>query len=214
MKETDQIKFWKKVGESYTDANDDWDTNTQSFTISHANSYILKDLGSIDRDAKILEVGCNVGRNLHVLHQDGFKNLYGIDIQSYAVEKLKERVPNVNAQVSSALELPFEDDFFDVVYTAGVLIHISPNDIARVVEEICRCVKPGGYIWGCELYHDSSVAIPWRNNNEACWADNFPLIYSDSNNNLELLKEDKIPLPRGKNNRQQHIYLFKKGHHE
>lgn len=210
MKKTEQIKFWEQVGERYTKSNDDWNPRTQKFNISHANSYILKDFESIDKEAKILEVGCNVGRNLHVLHQNGFKNLYGIDIQSQAIEKLKERVPNVNAQVSSALELPFRDSFFDVVYTAGVLIHISPDDIAAAVEEICRCVKEGGYIWGCELYHDDNVAIQWRGTMNACWADNFPLIYLNSHDNLELLKEEKYPLPSGRNNRKQHVYLLKK----
>jgi len=42
-------------------------------------------------------------------------------------------------------DIPFKDGYFDMVFTSGVLIHISPGNINRVLDEIYRCSRE--YIW-------------------------------------------------------------------
>jgi len=52
----------------------------------------------------------------------------------------------VNLIQGSVFDIPFKDKYFDMVFTAGVLIHVSPSDIKKVLKEIYRCSTK--YIWG------------------------------------------------------------------
>src|SRR2546430_16541 len=91
---TKQIEFWEgEFGKEYTDRN--------TFTHNELNSYYLTNYGiskdelnkeflsDLDKNIRILEVGCNVGQQLSALQALGFNNLYGIELQAYAVEKAK-----------------------------------------------------------------------------------------------------------------------------
>ena len=104
-KETAQIKFWRdKIGEAYSNKNGDLDKKPRH-QLRPIFFNLFKD---IPKTAKILEVGCNIGRNLKSLKDLGFSNLHGIEISPYAVKKAKELYPFLRGKISegSALELP------------------------------------------------------------------------------------------------------------
>ena len=103
-------------------------------------------IGHINRSIRILEVGSNVGNQLLWLQSMGFENLYGIELQKYAIELSKSRTENINIINGSAFDIPFKDAFFDLVFTDGVLIHIGPLEIGQALKEIYRCSNK--YIWG------------------------------------------------------------------
>jgi len=110
------------------------------------NTRFLSGLGLENK--RILEVGCNVGNQLRMLQRMGFNNLYGIELQQYAIEKAKALTKRINIIHGVADDIPFKDGYFDMVFTSGVLIHISPGNINRVLDEIYRCSRE--YIWGFE----------------------------------------------------------------
>ena len=60
------------------------DCNLRSGTIQSAL------MGNIKPKTSILEVGCNVGRNLNHLHKMGFTNVAGVEINEHAVKRLRE----------------------------------------------------------------------------------------------------------------------------
>ncbi|MFP8956263.1 class I SAM-dependent methyltransferase [Natrialbaceae archaeon A-CW3] len=97
----------------------------------------------VDQDAEILELGCGGGRHLAHLHEHGYTNLSGIDINEDAVDVMEERYPELASDGTfylDALEnvLPtFEDDQFDVVFSVETLQHIHPEN-EWVFEEIAR----------------------------------------------------------------------------
>ena len=102
-----------------------WRTSNKErygYTRTEINSEFI---GDFDRDMKILEVGSNVGNQLLCLQEMGFKSLYGIELQNYAVELSKSRTKRINIIEGSAFDIPFKDSYFDLVFTSGVLIHIS-----------------------------------------------------------------------------------------
>ena len=75
----------------------------------------------------VLEVGCFGGYNLrHINRLDPSIELTGFDINKKALSYAKEKLPSINAVNGSLYELTnyFKDNSFDVVFTAGVLIHI------------------------------------------------------------------------------------------
>ncbi|GAE87794.1 hypothetical protein [Acetivibrio straminisolvens] len=77
-----------------------------------------------------------------------------------------------------------------MVFTSGVLIHISPDNINRVLDEIYRCTKE--YIWGLEYYADEYTEINYRGNDNLLWKTNFSKLYLDRFPELELVKEEKF----------------------
>jgi SAM-dependent methyltransferase len=100
-------------------------------------------------NAKILEIGCNVGRNLNCLFLAGFRGLSGIEINESAVQLLKQSFPEM-ADHTSIYNAPVEEcighfgnDEFDIVFTMAVLEHIH-RDSRWVFPEIMRIAK--GYL--------------------------------------------------------------------
>jgi len=87
----------------------------------------------ITKDDKILEIGCNVGRNLNILQLNGYKKLCGIEICTEALELLSQTYPNLvgNCQLyNSSIEdvigsIP--DQEYGAVFTLAVLEHIHPD---------------------------------------------------------------------------------------
>ncbi|AEN05504.1 class I SAM-dependent methyltransferase [Halolamina sp.] len=95
-------------------------------------------------DARVLEIGCSSGRHLAHLHDGGFRNLHGIEINADAIEMLREEYPNLAADATfhvgdaGALLREFEDGAFDAVYTVETLQHIHPDEADAVFDEVAQ----------------------------------------------------------------------------
>jgi len=149
-----------------------------------------KFLDGMDRSLRILEVGSNLGNQLVCLQRMGFKSLYGIELQSQAVEMAKLKTKGINIIQGDASDIPFKDGFFDLVFTSGLLIHVSPKNLNGVLTEIHRCTRK--YIFGFEYYSDDTKEIPYRGNKELLWKANFARKYLDLFDDLILAKEECI----------------------
>jgi len=197
MTPTQQENFWKdSFGKEYSDRNS-WQTDNEwdAFYITNwgstkleINDAVLKDL---PRDIKILEVGCNIGMQLKGFQRMGFTNLYGIELQAYAVQKAKEITENINIIQGSGFDIPFRDGYFDLVCTNGVLIHIAPEDHSRIMSEVYRCSKK--YIMGWEYYSPEVVDINYRGNPGFLWKADFRKIYQDQFSDLQLVSKKQYP---------------------
>ena len=156
---------------------------------------------------RILEVGCNVGNQLNVLKKMGYLDLWGIELQDYAVEVARKRTSGLNIVKGTAFDIPFKNGFFDLVFTSGVLIHISPDDINKVLDEMYRCTNK--YILGLEYYNPEGYQmINYRGQDNLLWKTDFSKLFLDRFSNLELVKKEIIPY---KNNENLDVmYLLKK----
>lgn len=95
------------------------------------------------RNDHILEIGCNVGRNMNCLFQAGYWNLAGVEINDRAVMWLKQHYREMgdcsNIYVSSIEDIieQFPGNNFNAVFTMATLEHIHP-DSEWVFKEIAR----------------------------------------------------------------------------
>ena len=126
-----------------------------------------------------------------MLRHLGYSNLAGIEIQDYAVEVAKSRLPNVPLWQGSAQVLPFEDNSFDVVFTSGVLIHISPEDLPKAMSEIHRCTRK--YIWGMEYFSAKPTSINYRGHDHLLWKMNYAQEYLSRFPDLDLVRQRLLP---------------------
>jgi len=90
---------------------------------------------------RLLDVGCGVGTVSLELENRGFE-VYGIDFSSVAIEKAKEKGINAMLCDVDAEGIPFEDNYFDVVWAGDILEHVF--DPIFLLEEISRVLKPTG----------------------------------------------------------------------
>jgi pseudaminic acid biosynthesis-associated methylase len=194
-KVTEQTRRWTgDFGREYTDRNpgtpaemDELYRRNYGMTRTAINHRFL---GEIPRSARILEVGCNVGTQLQLLQQMGFTNLYGIDIQNYALKGAKDRLPEVTFIEGSALAIPYADQFFDLVFTSGVLIHIPPEDLPDALAEIHRCAKH--WIWGIEYYSLETTEVEYRGHQGLLWKTDYARLYLQQFPGLELVLNDHL----------------------
>jgi pseudaminic acid biosynthesis-associated methylase len=194
--ETPQIKFWKGAfGQEYTDRHsfdrESWDRfylSNWGFTKAAMNEPCI---GSLDKNLKILEVGCNIGLQLLCLQRMGYYNLHGIEIQDYAVEKAKKNTQGINIIQGSAFDLPYKDKWFDLVCTNGVLIHINPADYDRIMSEMYRCSSK--YIMGFEYYSENLKAINYRGNDGYLWKADFAQEFCQRFPDLKLIYRQFYP---------------------
>lgn len=193
--QTAQIKTWTgDFGREYTDRNtyspeelDELYRRNYGITRSALNE---KFLSEVPRDARILEVGCNMGTQLLALQQMGFHNLHGIEIQSYALERAQARLPEAVLTQASAFAIPHEDRFFDLVFTSGVLIHIAPADLSKALAEIHRCART--WIWGFEYYAPETTEVVYRGREALLWKTDFARAYLQLFEDLELVREERF----------------------
>ena len=193
--ETDQIRTWSGTfGHAYTDRNnftpaqlDDLYRKTYGVTRRELNHRLL---AGVPKHARILEVGCNMGTQLLLLKEMGFSQLSGIEIQSYALGRAEERLPDAQLLQASALSIPFEDKHFDLVFTSGVLIHIAPADLPIAMAEIHRCARH--WIWGFEYYAPQLTEVVYRGNNGLLWKSDYARLYLEQFDGLELVREERL----------------------
>lgn len=99
-----------------------------------------------DTSASILEIGCNVGRNLNRLFQCGYRNLAGVEINAEAIALMQRMYPEMAKSIKiwvapiEQIISDFRDGSFDLVFTRATLEHIHP-DSEFIFAEIMRIVK-------------------------------------------------------------------------
>ncbi|MCP4441335.1 MAG: methyltransferase domain-containing protein [Aureispira sp.] len=211
---TEQIDFWRgEFGKDYTERN--------SMALEEWEEFYIKNWGvskleinkplldCLPKDAKILEVGCNIGLQLIGLQKMGFTNLYGIELQHYAVEKSKQICEGINIIQGSGFDIPFKDEYFDLVCTNGVLIHIAPKDLPKIMGEIYRCSKK--YIAGFEYYSEDIAEINYRGNKGFLWKADYSKLYQGEFNDLEEVERTLYPyVSEAEKGNTDYFYLLRK----
>ena len=97
--------------------------------------------------ASVLELGCSSGRHLAHLHENGFADLHGIEVNADAFEVMAEKFPGLYAEgefyhdTFESVLPDFEDGAFDAVYSVEALQHVHPDaewvfdDVARITAD-------------------------------------------------------------------------------
>ena len=117
-----------------------------------------------------IDIGAGAGRHSFELYRRG-ADVIAFDQNAadmaevatmFGAMELAGEVPagaRARTEVGDALNLPFDDDSFDVVLISEVLEHV-PED-ARAIAELTRILKPGGV---------AAVTVPRAFPERICWA--------------------------------------------
>lgn len=155
MKEKDIKEFWHnnpcgelgvgtlaKYGSNYLKFFDDYDKYRYEL-----EDHIFDCLDALNLNGKkVLEIGLGQGADSEqIIRRGGLWS--GVDLTEESIRRVSlrlqlKKLDYDEVKQGSALELPFEDNSFDLVYSHGVLHHIP--DIKQAQKEISRVLKPDG----------------------------------------------------------------------
>jgi pseudaminic acid biosynthesis-associated methylase len=119
----------------------------------------------------VLEMGCNIGLNLDALHRiDPCLTLSGYEINEKAVAIARGKgiahiVPEtIIGKIAGEAS-------FDLTFTKTVLIHINPEFLAQVYENLWRLSRR--YVMVCEYYNPTPVTVNYRGHTDRLFKRDF-----------------------------------------
>jgi ubiquinone/menaquinone biosynthesis C-methylase UbiE len=103
-------------------------------------------LGRTTSEMSLLDVGCSTGFFADTGSSE-FRRVVGIDIDEGAVAHAQERfaTKKVSFQVADSMAMPFDNASFDIVSCSQIYEHVP--DPKRLLDEIYRLLRPGGYCY-------------------------------------------------------------------
>lgn len=112
-----------------------------------------------DITGNILDIGSGWGAHAFTFAKNS-KKVFALEpvwerVKFIEIRKRQEKQDNLYPLSASALDLPFPDDFFDLVIVNGILEWIGLSDMSqrpqkvqeRMLKEIYRVLKPGGSLY-------------------------------------------------------------------
>ena len=95
-----------------------------------------------------------------------------------------------------------------MVYTAGVLIHIAPDNLPKIISEMIRCSRK--YVWGFEYYSAIKKEINYRGNKGFLWKMDYANEFLKQDKSLKEVKRKIIPyINDGEKGNNDIMYLLK-----
>ena len=193
MSETEE--FWRgDFGDSYLirNRNVNWAARVpfwqQIIARTHASS--------------VLEVGCNIGANLRAIRKAAPEvETVGIDVNQSAIDEAS--AAGLTVAVASASDLSSLGKF-DLVFSSGVLIHIAPDDLSNVMDNIIAASRE--YVLAVEYADETEVEVPYRGHEGKLWRRPFGKLYEQKG--LKIISSGPAPADAFDN---CFFWLFTKG---
>lgn len=127
--------------------NNEWENDSCQRNYEELFSLIL---GHIPEQAKVIDVGCGVGRLSKLIKQQRNAELTCLDFSSWACDQLKK--DGFNTVVSELPKIPLPDNTFDVAVATEVFEHLDHPE--KTLQQMARVVRPGGIVM-CSVPNDT-----------------------------------------------------------
>jgi ubiquinone/menaquinone biosynthesis C-methylase UbiE len=140
----------KKIQKILSDLESGYDSIAEKFSSTRAFMWrdfeFAKDM--VGSGHRILDFGCGNGRLAKFL-ENNYQELVGVDISQKLIDAASEKYSNEKTKFIKvdlfAERLPFEDDYFDVIFSIAVFHHFpSKGYQLQMAKELYRVLRPGG----------------------------------------------------------------------
>lgn len=112
------------------------------------------------RQGAALDVGTRLGEFAFTLAElmPGGSRVIGMDCDSKVMEQAEQKHAGKGIEflTGDAMDMPFADNSFELVAISNTLHHIEHYE--RVLEEMLRVLRPGGYLLVNEMFSDNQNA--------------------------------------------------------
>lgn len=153
------------------------------YTVRHAEEEMMTKRGEfwggvygMTRPERVLEVGCNSGWNLRALRQQaiGKIDVRGVEINASAIEQARRCGELVARMPADEVGQRFPQAF-DLAFTAGVLIHIPPEDLMKTMKSIVDASRR--WVLAVEYEADTETEVEYRGHAGKLWKRPFGKLY-------------------------------------
>lgn len=131
-----------------------WNNNAEAWTAlaragydiyrNHFNTPTFFQMLPTIKNLRGIDIGCGEGYNTRLLADEGAL-IDAIDISPYFIQKAGEeeilQPKGIIYQVASAVQLPFEDSYFD--FATAFMCMMDLPDTEKALQESYRVIKPG-----------------------------------------------------------------------
>ena len=161
-----------------------WDESTRDQK-SACENLMEKLLSFIpERKGRILDVACGKGATTAYLLRDfAAENVFGINISEKQLETARKRAPGATFLLMDAVQLDFEDNYFDHIICVEAVFHFETR--GKFLEEAFRVMKPGGYLLLSDI-----LLTEWGKGHRAWWV-------AESNVDLDADRYKEFCLSKG-----------------
>lgn len=146
----------RKIEESWKGRYSDFPLDPDKI---NADMYPLKhvyDVISRRKGAKVLEIGCGLGRILKHLNSEGL-DMYGMEYIFVPLERLHKETNFAKLFQADARKMPVKDASFDILTAFGVF-HCMEEGVEEALKECYRILRPGGIL--CASVQHQGEFIP------------------------------------------------------
>lgn len=171
---SEQEKFWATTyADDYIKKNSNFDNNLGSAVWK----LMLKETQGNFRN--YLECGCNIGRNINQIKMVFPEAApFIIEISKPAFEYVTAHHEFKNAHHGSILSSNFGEGRFDLVFTMGVLIHISP---AQLLDNMAKMASLSNrYILIGEYFNRTPISIEYQGEKEKLFKRDFGKLFLEN----------------------------------
>lgn len=166
---TEQEQWWRgEAGNAYLARNRvEW----------HKRVPFWRHILGLTQANSILEVGCNAGWNLRAIKTvDNEISAFGVEINERAREEATDAGLSVFPASAAEVGVLWPEQF-DLTFTAGVLIHISPSHLREAMFSIAQASNR--WVLAVEYEADQEQEINYRGESERLWKRPFGELYAE-----------------------------------
>lgn len=111
---------------------------------SHEEQVITKIINKVDRNSKVLEVGCGLGNKIELLALLGFHDITGVEINEYMVQTNRKK--GLNVVTPEEFTKTESKEGFDLLLLSHIVEHFQYQDLKEFLETYFPYIKPGGLV--------------------------------------------------------------------
>lgn len=161
-------EFWAgSFGNSYLERNQvDWRARVPFWRL------ILH----LTRPNSVFEIGANAGWNLRAIREASpGTHVAGIDVNAKASRAARN--DGIQVYDREATVMRTNDRTFDLVFTAGVLIHVEPEKLAEVMQ--AAAVRSNRYVLAVEYEAQTEEEVEYRGHAGKLWRRPYGALYEE-----------------------------------
>ncbi len=99
-------------------------------------------------ESRLLDFGCGYGRFTRNLSEFVTDEAWGVDATSELIEIAEQEKTNQKTFFTvSRGNIPFSDNYFDIVWVSYVLEHLIGDEKEKIAKELLRVLKPNGLLF-------------------------------------------------------------------
>ena len=140
----DSLKITMDLKSTYNKIAKDWMSDHHGYTwwIEGTDKF----LSYLKPKASVLDVGCGAGEKSVYMAKKGF-DVTGIDFSEEMIRLTKEQLPMAKFYIKDIKKPLGLENTFDGIFAFAVLLHISKDEVVRVLKNMIEPLKTNGYFF-------------------------------------------------------------------